>query len=111
MENSIQNKSGIIRVVGDAIRSLQCVGRTLLCLMSEILKFPLGHCTVVYFDDILLYSNLLEEHLQRLAKFFQILESNKLRKCLFLVSEVIFLGFIINGEEIPAKIKSVTDWS
>jgi hypothetical protein len=54
---------------------------------------------VVYIDDILIYNNFVEEHVEHLWKVFQRLRGNKLytkfEKCEFGVMEVDFLGHMI----------------
>ncbi len=51
---------------------------------------------VIYIDDILVYNNSMEEHVEHLSKVFQRLKENKLyaklKKCEFGVAEVDFLG-------------------
>jgi hypothetical protein len=51
---------------------------------------------VVYIDNILVYNNSVEEHVEHLRKVFQRLKKNKLyakfEKCEFGVTEVDFLG-------------------
>ncbi len=57
---------------------------------------------VVYIDDILVYSNSVEEHVEHLQKVFQRLRENKLHvkfeKCEFGGTEVDFLGHRIIQE-------------
>jgi hypothetical protein len=72
---------------------------------------------VVYIDDILVYSNSVEEHVEHLQKVFQRLKENKLYakfdKCEFGVSEVDFLGHRITQEGLKMdnrKVKAILDW-
>lgn len=72
---------------------------------------------VVYFDDILVHSKTREEHLSHLDSLFTVVNSNKLvinlKKCLFLVTKISFLGFIIGQDGLkmnPSKIKAISDW-
>ncbi len=72
---------------------------------------------VVYIDDILVYSNSMEEHVEHLRKVFQRLRENKLyakfEKCEFRVSEVDFLGHSITQEGLKMddrKVKAILDW-
>jgi len=82
-------------------------------VMSDFLdKF-----VVVYLDNILIYSNSLDEHIDHVSKVLQALQDNyllvKLEKCVFHVKEIEFLGHIITGKGIktdPAKIAVVKDW-
>ena len=86
-------------------------------LMILVLRLYLNKFLVVYFYDILVYSNTYDEHLSHLHKLFKILQENKLsinfKKCSFSVKEIYFLGFLINEFEIfvdPNKIKAIKDW-
>jgi hypothetical protein len=52
---------------------------------------------VVYFDDILIYSKNLENHVQHVREVFCIIRNEKLYanlpKCTFAQNKLIFLGF------------------
>nr|KYP31501.1 Retrotransposable element Tf2 [Cajanus cajan] len=72
---------------------------------------------VVYFDDILVYSKTLDEHLGHLRQVLIILRDNHLyanfEKCTFCKDQVNFLGFIVGKEGVhvdPEKIKVIQDW-
>jgi hypothetical protein len=72
---------------------------------------------LVYLDDIVIFSDTLEEHLSRLEAVLQRLVATGLKlkpsKCRFLQTRVSFLGHVVSGEGIatdPAKIEQVSRW-
>jgi ribonuclease HI len=72
---------------------------------------------VVFIDDILVYSQNEQEHEEHLRKVLQRLRDYqlyaKLSKCEFWISEVLFLGHIINQEGLvvdPKKVAAILDW-
>ena len=72
---------------------------------------------LVYLDDVLVFSNTVEEHLQRLEAIFErLLKANlklKPSKCHFLLRRIKYLGYIVSSDGIemdPEKIKAVQDW-
>ena len=89
---------------------------TFMRVMTQILQPCLGKFVVVYFDDILVYSKSAEDHIPHLHTVFQILRDNhlfNLKKCTFMVAELIFLGFIVGATSIRvdiSKIKVIQDW-
>ncbi|GJV05059.1 RNA-directed DNA polymerase [Tanacetum coccineum] len=90
---------------------------TFMRLMNQIFKPFIGHFVVIYFDEILIYSSSLEQHLSHLWQIFSVLRAQKLyangKKCHFLVIEVTFLGYIVTGSVIiiePAKVEAIINW-
>ena len=90
---------------------------TFMRLMTQVLQPFIGKFVVVYFDDILVYNNEAEQHLTHLHRVFEVLRQNtlyvNLKKCTFLVEQLLFLGFIISSEGIKvdqSKVQAITDW-
>jgi hypothetical protein len=91
---------------------------TFIRVMTQILKPFLGKCVVVYFDDILIFSNCLQDHLAHVEQVLTTLQTEQLyinyAKCSFLKKKVYFLGFIISSKGVevdPAKIQAIQNWS
>ncbi|GFU01454.1 retrovirus-related Pol polyprotein from transposon 297 [Trichonephila clavipes] len=86
--------------------------QTFMRFMHEVLR-GLPFC-FVYLDDILCYSENAEEHRSHLRTIFQRLSSYGLKlnisKCVFGVTELIFLGHLITPDGIkplPDKVQAV----
>ncbi len=89
---------------------------TFYTLMNDIFQEWLDDFVVVYIDDILVYSNSMEEHVEHLWKVFQRLRKNKLyakfEKCKFGVMKVDFLRHRITQEGLKMddhKVKAILD--
>jgi len=90
---------------------------TFQSLMNDIFKDYLNKFVVIYLDDILIFSDTPEQHLQHLKLVLQRLRDHKLYaqlpKCEFGLSELKFLGHIIGEFGVkpdPAKVKVVQEW-
>ncbi|GFX13786.1 retrovirus-related Pol polyprotein from transposon 17.6 [Trichonephila clavipes] len=89
--------------------------QTFMRFMHEVLR-GLPFC-FVYVDDILCYSENAEEHRSHLRTIFQRLSSYGLKlnisKCVFGVTELIFLSHLITPDGIkplPDKVQAVLDY-
>lgn len=69
--------------------------------MNKFFQPFLDKFVVVYLDDIVVYSNTLQEHVQHLRQDFRVLRENELyvkkEKCSFGQGEVSFLGHRIKA--------------
>ena len=74
---------------------------TFMRLMNEVLRAFIGCFVVVYFDDILIYSKSLEDHITHLRAVFDALRATRLfgnlEKCTFCTDRVSFLGYVEIG--------------
>jgi len=85
--------------------------------INSVLRLFLEKSVILYLDDILIYSDTLEEHHKTVrAVLKKLIENNlfaKLSKCEFDKDEVEFLGHIISGSGVstdPKKIKTIVEW-
>jgi hypothetical protein len=86
-------------------------------LMDEVLRGYLWKFVMVYLDDVIIYSDTFEQHLEHLRDIFDRLEEAGLKlnpdKCSFVKEELEFLGHIVSNKGIrtdPAKIQKVKDF-
>jgi hypothetical protein len=82
-------------------------------LMNSVFMDYLDKFVVVFIDDILIYSQSEEEHVDHLKMVLQRLREHqlyaKLSKCEFWINEVQFLGHIINKDGLVVDPKKVAD--
>ncbi|XP_073030785.1 uncharacterized protein [Primulina eburnea] len=86
-------------------------------LMNRVFKPFLDQFTVVFIDDILVYSPDEASHEEHLHLALQILRENKLyakfSKCEFWLRSVSFLGHVISRTGVsvdPRKVEAITEW-
>jgi hypothetical protein len=68
-------------------------------LMNKVLRAIIEKIVVVYFDDILIYSKSMDEHVDHLCAVFNALRDaslfGNLEKCTFCTNRVSFLGYVV----------------
>ncbi|GJT91560.1 ty3-gypsy retrotransposon protein [Tanacetum coccineum] len=85
--------------------------------MNDLFRPVLRKFVLVFFDDILVYSDSIQTHYDHLRFVFQTLIENhyhaKASKCVFAVRSIPFLGHIISAEGVqadPDKLKAIQAW-
>jgi hypothetical protein len=86
-------------------------------LMNEVFRPYLRKFVLVFFDDILVYSRNLKEHLKHLRLILEVLREHKLydksSKCTFGSLEVDYLGHVLSEEGVRAdltEIEAMKNW-
>jgi hypothetical protein len=83
-------------------------------LMNKVFMEELDRFVKVFIDDILIYSETVEEHLRIvLERLMQQKLYAKFSKCEFWMEKVALLGHVLSTEGIavdPSKVESVTKW-
>jgi len=84
---------------------------TFQTMMNQILREFLDQGVVVYIEDILIYSQTLEEHIILVRKVLQRLREYRmaisLEKSVFYVKKVDFLGYVVATDGVTMNEKKV----
>jgi hypothetical protein len=90
---------------------------TFQSLMNEIFRPYLRKFILVFFDDILVYSANINDHLINLKTTLDVLRAHQLfakkSKCRFGCSEIEYLGHLISAEGVKAdgkKLSAMVEW-
>ncbi|CCO31697.1 Retrotransposable element Tf2 155 kDa protein type 1 [Rhizoctonia solani AG-1 IB] len=86
------------------------------CFMNNMFRDLLDMTVIVYLDDILIFSNSREEHVQHVTEVLSCLQKHNLfcnpSKCVFFVTEVTHIG-VVTPEGISMeqeKVKAIQEW-
>uniref|UniRef100_A0A1J3GDV5 RNA-directed DNA polymerase n=1 Tax=Noccaea caerulescens TaxID=107243 RepID=A0A1J3GDV5_NOCCA len=90
---------------------------TFMRLMNHVLRSFIGVFVVVYFDDILIYSKSLDDHLKHISSVLDVLRKEclyaNLKKCTFCTDNLVFLGFVVSADGVKVdeeKVKAIREW-
>ncbi len=85
--------------------------------INEVFRDMLNRWVIVYIDDVLIYSDSYEDHVQHVRVVLQRLIANQLyaktEKCEFHQSTVSFLGYVISSGGVAMderKVRAVVNW-
>lgn len=76
-------------------------------LLQEVLKEFLNKFIMVYLDNIIIYSNSMEEHVGYLRQVFTALRANIL--CEFGLCEISFMGHIVGDRKIHMELQKIKE--
>jgi len=89
---------------------------TFMRLMNHVLRHFIEKFVAVYFDDILIYSRALDDHLEHLRSVLEVLRKERLYanrdKCTLCTNQVVFLGFVVSSKGVKIdeeKVKAIRD--
>ncbi|KAK1788748.1 hypothetical protein P4O66_002560 [Electrophorus voltai] len=85
--------------------------------INEVLRETLDRHMFIYLDNILIYSQTVDEHVTHVRRILQLLIENhlfvKLEKSVFHACTISFLGFVVSHNKLcmdPTKVKAVENW-
>ncbi|KAK9100739.1 hypothetical protein Scep_024169 [Stephania cephalantha] len=86
-------------------------------LMNDVLKEFIDRFVVVYLDDIVIYSQNLQDHVDHLRKVLTTLRANHLyvkkEKCEFAAQTISFLSHVVGQGQLqmdPEKVRAIMEW-
>lgn len=90
---------------------------TFMRLMNHVFRAYIGKFVVVYFDDILIYSQSMGVHLIHLREILDGLRKETLyanyKKCAFGIDSLVFLGFVVTSQGVQVdeeKVRAIKEW-
>ena len=90
---------------------------TFMRLMNHVMRSFIGIFVVVYFDDILVYSRCINDHIEHLRSVLDVLRKEQLfanlKKCTFCTDNLVFLGFVVSADGVKVddeNIKAIKEW-
>jgi hypothetical protein len=86
---------------------------TFLRLMNHVLRAFIGQFVDFHFDDILIYSKEIDEHIGHLRQVLNVLRKESLyaslKKCNFCIDRIVFLGYVVSVKGIEMD-EVIQEW-
>jgi len=86
--------------------------------INEVLMEHIDMCCIVYLDDVLIYSNTLQQHRKDFSNILEARRKSGMKvkpsKCEFHQNKMEYRGFIIGREGVktdPVKTQAIWDWT
>jgi len=86
--------------------------------INEVLMEHIDMCCIVYLDEVLIYSNTLQQYRKDVSNILEAIRKSGMKvkpsKCKFHQSETEYLAFIIGREGVrrdPVKTQAIWDWT
>ena len=86
-------------------------------VMNAVLKEYIRKFEIIYLDDILIYSQSKEEHVEHVKIILEKLQKEKLwtnlHNFLFMQTKLVYIDFVISRDELKMdleKVKEIIDW-
>ncbi len=80
-------------------------------MINNALRQYLNQFIIIYLNDIIIYSNILKEHINYVFKVLKCLNKKtlhlKLKKCEFYQKEIDFLKFVIKRYKVRINFKKL----
>ncbi len=80
-------------------------------IINNTLRQYLNRFVITYLNDIIIYSNILKEHINYIFKILECLNKRnlhfKLKKCEFYQKEINFLKFVIEQHKVRINFKKL----
>jgi len=90
---------------------------TFMRVMNDVLRPFIDDFVIVYIDDILVFSNTWEGHVNHVKQTLDVLKREnlyvKLSKCEFGITYLNYVGYIVGGGELkidPSKVEVIVNW-
>jgi len=90
---------------------------TFMRVMNEVFGPFLDDFVIVYLDEIIIFSETLDEHVRHVKKVLDTMQREnlyvKMSKCEFGKTALVYLGHIVGGRQLkidPSKIEVIVKW-